>query len=73
VAYKRRVNTTKKFIKVGLSDTTMFLYPNGTNILVVTFDQDYHSDNVQRKFRKRQYWKREQDGAWRIFYEDGVS
>lgn len=73
VAYKRRVNTTKKFIKVGLSDTTMFLYPNGTNILVVTFNQDYHSDNVQRKFRKRQYWKREQDGAWRIFYEDGVS
>lgn len=73
VAYKRRVNTTKKYIKVGLTETTMFLYPNGTNILVVTFDQDYRSDNVQRKFRKRQYWKQEQDGTWRIFYEDGVS
>ena len=73
VAYKRRVNASKKFIKVGLSETTMFLYPNGTPILVVTFKQDYRSDNVQRKFRKRQYWKMETDGTWRIFYEDGVS
>lgn len=73
VAYKRRVNTSKKFIKVKLSETTMFLYPNGTNILVVTFDQDYRSDKIKRKFRKRQYWKRETDGTWRIFYEDGVS
>ena len=73
VAYKRRVNSAKKFIKIGMSETTMFLYPNGTNILVVTFDQDYRSNNVKRKFRKRQYWKREQDGTWRIFFEDGVS
>ena len=73
VAYKRRVNTAKKFIRVGLSETTMFLYPNGTNILVVTFDQDYRSDKVNRKFRKRQYWKQDKDGTWRIFYEDGVS
>lgn len=73
VKYKRRVNLSKKFIKVNISDTSMFLYPDGMNILVITFEQDYKSDSVKRKFRKRQYWKKEKDGEWRIFYEGSVS
>lgn len=73
VSYKRRVNLTKKFIKVNISGTSIFLYPDRMNILVVTFDQDYVSDSLKRHYRKRQYWKREKDGTWRIFYEGAVS
>ena len=73
VDYKRRINTGKKYIEVGIHGTSMFEYPDGMDILVVTFEQDYKSDNVQRKFKKRQYWKREKDGTWRIFYEGSVS
>ena len=51
----------------------MFAYPDGQNVLVVTFDQDYRSDTVKRKFKKRQYWRMEQDGKWRIVYEGSVS
>ena len=73
VDYKRRVNTTKKYIEVDIREPSMFAYPDGLNILVVTFDQDYRSDTVKRKFRKRQYWRMEQDGKWRIIFEGTVS
>ena len=73
VDYKRRVNTAKKYIEVDIREQSMFVYPDGLNILVVTFDQDYRSDTVKRKFRKRQYWRMEPDGKWRIIYEGSVS
>lgn len=73
VEYKRRVNPSKKFIKVNISDTSMFLYPGEKQLMVVTFTQDYASDNFQRKFTKRQYWHREDDGQWRIIYEGAAS
>jgi murein L,D-transpeptidase YafK len=73
VAYKRRVNTGKQFIRVALSDQSMFLYPGEQSLLVVTFRQDYTSDRNQRRFTKRQYWKQEADGRWRILYEGSVT
>ncbi|MCG8378208.1 MAG: L,D-transpeptidase family protein [Proteobacteria bacterium] len=74
VKYKRRVNPSKKFIKVNLSNTSMFLYPGEEQqLLVVTFIQDYVSDNFKRRFTKRQYWRMEKDGQWRIIYEGVVS
>lgn len=73
VNYKRRVNTSKKYIHVDIHGTSMFEYPDGMKILVVTFEQDYESNNVERKFKKRQYWRMGKDGTWRIFYEGSVS
>jgi len=73
VQYKRRVNPSKNFIRVKLIDPSMFLYPGDERILVVTFDQDYTSDDIHRQFTKRQYWRREADGEWRIIYEGSVS
>ena len=73
VDYKRRVNSGKRFIKVGISDQSMFLYPGEAGVLVVTFEQDYTSDKLRRVFVKRQYWQREDDGKWRIVYEGSVS
>ena len=51
----------------------MFLYPGEKQLMVVTFVQDYASDNFKRKFTKRQYWKMEEDGQWRIIYEGAAS
>lgn len=73
VDYKRRVNSVKKYIEVDIRGTSMFEYPDGMNILVVTFEQDYKSDSVKRRFKKRQYWRMDKDGKWRIFYEGSVS
>ncbi len=74
VEYKRRVNPSKKFIKVNISNTSMFLYPGEQQqLMVVTFIQDYRSDNFKRKFTKRQYWRMEDDGQWRIVYEGAAS
>ena len=73
VVYKRRVNPSKKFIKVNITNKSMFLYPGEYQLMVVTFVQDYASDNFHRKFTKRQYWRMEDDGQWRIIYEGVVS
>jgi len=73
VQYKRRVNPSKNFIRVNITDRSMFLYPGNERILVVTFVQDYASNDVHRRFTKRQYWRREADGKWRIIYEGSVS
>lgn len=73
VSHKRRVNPSKRYIDVGLSDTSMYLYPGQQDLLVVTFTQDYSSDSFQRTFRKRQYWRKEDNGRWRIIYEGNLS
>ena len=73
VDYKRRVNPSKKFIKVNLSNKSMFLYPGEEQLMIVTFVQDYTSDNFKRKFTKRQYWRMEKDGQRRIVYEGAAS
>ena len=73
VEYKRRVNPSKKFIKVNITDKSIFLYPGEYQLMVVTFVQDYASDNFRRKFTKQQYWRMEDDGRWRIIYEGVVS
>lgn len=71
--HKRRVNPSKRFIKVNLDNTSIFIYPNGTApIMVVTFIQNYSSDSFKRAYRKRQYWKMEEDGNWRIIFEGSV-
>jgi murein L,D-transpeptidase YafK len=67
-AQKRRVNAAKQWIKVSVSDVSMFLYPGRDDLAVVDFAQDYSSSNLSNKMKKRQYWIR--DGAqWKILYE----
>jgi murein L,D-transpeptidase YafK len=66
--HKRQVNTGKTWIKVGVRNVSMFRNPGKEDLVVVTFDQDYRSNNLSNTMRKRQYWTRE-DGRWRIVYE----
>ena len=70
-AHKRRVNAQKAWIKVSLANVSVFRSPGKQDLIAVTFDQDYRSDNLAQKTRKRQYWVSEQ-GRWKIAYEAPV-
>jgi murein L,D-transpeptidase YafK len=65
--HKRKINASKSWIKVGVSKVAMLQDPR-ENFVVVSFDQDYRSDNLSNVMRKRQYWIKS-DGRWRILYE----
>ncbi len=73
VSYKQNVNSSKKFIRIELSDVSVFAYPAEQNMFVVNFRQDYESDNLKNRVRKRQYWRQQDDGNWQIVYEGVAS
>jgi murein L,D-transpeptidase YafK len=66
--HKRLVNGGKKWIKVRISNLSMFEDPGKPGLVSVTFDQEYRSNNLSNTVRKRQYWLKEA-GGWRIVYE----
>jgi hypothetical protein len=39
---------------------------------MISFEQDYRSNNMSRKTHKRQYWS-DENGQWRIVHEAVVS
>lgn len=65
---KRQVNARKQWVRLDLSDVSMFRYPGQPDLVVVSFEQDYQSDNLSDRMRKRQYWQL-RDGQWRIIWE----
>ncbi len=68
---KRQVNAGKQWLKVSTLNISMFRDPGKEELVVVTFDQDYKSSNLNNVMKKRQYWMKE-DGAWKIVYEGGA-
>ncbi|MCP4042636.1 MAG: L,D-transpeptidase [Gammaproteobacteria bacterium] len=66
---KIRINGTKRYIQVAISELGIFADPGEQDLVLITFSQDYTSNNYQSQTKKRQYWQREQDGIWRIVYE----
>ena len=65
---KRLVNSEKSWIKVGVSNLSVFTYPERPNMVVVNFEQDYNSSNLSNRMKKRQYWIK-QNNRWQIIYE----
>jgi len=70
-AYKRRVNASKRFINVNISDVGLYAYPGEKDIVWAEYYQTYRSSNYQSQGWKRQLWQLEDDGQWRIIYEGG--
>ncbi|NND61117.1 MAG: L,D-transpeptidase family protein [Gammaproteobacteria bacterium] len=70
--YKTRVTRSKKYIEVELGDLSVFEHPHEQDMVIVTFDQQYDSDSFSSEARKRQYWRAEADGRWRIISEESV-
>jgi len=71
-ASKRKVNSGKRWVKVGVSDVSLFAYPGTPDLMMITFVQDYRSNNMSKRTLKRQYWSRE-GSHWRIVQETVVS
>jgi murein L,D-transpeptidase YafK len=65
---KKQVNAGKSWIKVNISNLSVFAYPNQPNLVVVNFEQDYESNNLNNRMKKRQYWMK-RDNRWQIVYE----
>ncbi len=65
---KQLVNNGKSWIKVGISNVSVFAYPDQPDMVVVNFEQDYNSSNLSNKMKKRQYWIK-QNNTWQIIYE----
>jgi len=65
---KKQVNAGKSWIKVNLSNISVFAYPNQPDMVVVNFEQDYASNNLSNHMKKRQYWMK-RDNRWQIVYE----
>lgn len=65
---KHQVNSGKSWIKVNLSEISVFTYPDQPDMVVVNFEQDYSSSNLSNRMKKRQYWIK-QNSRWQIVYE----
>jgi murein L,D-transpeptidase YafK len=70
-ASKQRVNAAKSWIKVGLKNLSLMLYPERPDFALVSFVQDYQSNNLSDRTVKRQFWSRE-DGRWKIIHETSL-
>lgn len=67
---KQRNIANKEWIKVDLSETSIFLYPD-SKLAVTTFRQTYNSDSHNSSSLKRLYWRLD-DGKWRIALEKNL-
>ena len=65
---KKQVNAGKSWIKVSLANLSVFAYPSQPDMVVVNFEQDYSSNNLSNRMKKRQYWMK-RDNRWQIIYE----
>jgi murein L,D-transpeptidase YafK len=72
VTQKKTVNSGKSWIKINLTNLSVYRNPGKEDLVVVSFDQDYRSSNLSNVSRKQQYWLRE-NGRWRIVQESTVS
>jgi murein L,D-transpeptidase YafK len=71
-ARKRHVNAGKTWIKVGVNEVSIFAYPGPQDLMMISFQQDYRSNNLSNRTFKRQYWARE-GAQWRIVHEAVVN
>jgi murein L,D-transpeptidase YafK len=69
--HKRRVNATKRFIGVELTDMSLYRYP-GEPMMLAEFTLHYRSDNYNSTAKKQQYWRQNGRGEWKIFREENL-
>ena len=72
LAHKRRVGAQKEFIDVDISNVSLLRYPGNEMLIQAEFKQQYKSNNFSGSDIKRQYWRQQQNGSWRIIYEASI-
>jgi murein L,D-transpeptidase YafK len=65
---KRDVNVAKSWVKVAVNKLSVLRNPGKEDLVMVSFEQDYRSNNLNNVAQKRQYWNKE-NGRWKIIYE----
>ncbi|WP_254048232.1 murein L,D-transpeptidase family protein [Uliginosibacterium sp. TH139] len=66
---KREVTAGKTWVKVELRNLSVLRNPGSQDEMVmVSFEQEYRSSNLNNVAKKRQYWRKE-NGRWKIIYE----
>ena len=66
---KKNVFNKSKNIQISLNDISIYEYPSETEELrLVIFNQDYRSNLITNKTKKKQLWKVENE-KWKIIYE----
>jgi len=68
VDYKRRVNASKSWVKLELSQLSMIVDPQQQDLVTVRYFQRYASSNHDWQGWKEQIWRRGSEG-WQIIYE----
>jgi murein L,D-transpeptidase YafK len=71
---KRGVAGGKQYVKIGIEMQSAFAFKGGNGsepYVVLTYVQDYRSNNLNNKMKKRQYWSKEK-GRWKIVYENAA-
>lgn len=70
--HKRWVNRNKTWIEVEYSKLSIFSYPGEENLMLMQFEQNYRSNNLNLESPKEIYW-RKVDTQWQIVYEGSRS
>ena len=65
---KTAVNAAKTWAKIELGNVSAVQYPGEKSMVMVTFDQNYQSNNLSGQTKKRQLWQLI-GNRWQIIYE----
>lgn len=69
---KSSLKASRQSAQIDLSEVSLF--SGGKNeTLVATFDQDYRSNNLDNRMRKRLYWRNEDGAGWKIVWEGAAA
>jgi len=69
---KMAVASAKKWVRVQFDDLSVFSTGGPNPQLVSTFVQEYKSNNLENRMKKRVYWNREDQG-WKIIWEGAAA
>ena len=70
VAHILRIIKNKTYINIKIENLNLFYYPENKDLIYSYFLQRYESNNFKTTSKKELFWKKENDGNWRILYED---
>ncbi len=56
-------------LRMRIEDLGLYAYPGERDLVVASFQQGIEGDSSRDSSARRQYWRRDLDGQWRIVYE----
>jgi len=67
--HKRWVNRNKTWVEVQYSNLNIFNYPGEQDLILMQFEQNYRSNNLNTDAQKELYWRKHGDD-WQIVQEN---